>query len=89
MDDEAGGFLLEVDAVVPSPVAVEGAVGAPHRAETVGVAGEEIGGEDVEFPQDLDLERGGQLADFRGAGRGENDLEGRHGRKFKFKLKFK
>jgi len=86
VDDEAGGFLLEVDAIVTCPVAVEGPVRAFYRAESVGVAGEKVGGENIEFPKHLDLQGGGELADLRGAGGGENDLEGRHARKFKFKF---
>ena len=89
VDDEPPAFLFKVDAVIPGAVAVEGAVGAFDRAEPVGMAAEEIGSEHVEFPQNLHLKGGGKLADFRGACRREDDLKGRHGQKFKFKLKSK
>jgi len=78
MDDETGGLLLKVDAIFPGPVTVKGPVGAADSPEAVGVAGQKVGGQDVKFPKDLDLERGGKLADFRGTRRGKDDLKGRH-----------
>ena len=78
MDDEAGLGFFEIDAVFPSAIAVEGAVGPADDAETVGMFFEKVGGEDVEFAEDLDLKRGRELGDFGGTGGGEDDLEGGH-----------
>ena len=53
------------------------------------MTGQEVRCQDIKLAQDLNLEGGGKLADFRRAGWGENNLKGRHGGKFKFKFKFK
>jgi len=58
MDDKAGLGFFEIDAVFPGAIAVEGAVGPADDTETVGMFFEKVGGEDVEFAEDLDLERG-------------------------------
>ena len=89
VNHQAGGFLFEVDPVVPGPVSVEGAIRAFHRAEAIGMTGKKVGGQNVELAEDLHLQGGGKLADLGGAGRAEDDLEGRHAEKFKFKLRFK
>jgi len=89
MDDQAGVFLFKVDAVIARPVAIEGAIGAAHRAKSVGMTGEKIGSQHVKLAQHLDLQGGGELADLRRAGGGEDDLKGRHARKLKFKFSFK
>ncbi|MFM8792952.1 MAG: hypothetical protein ACKOFX_10890 [Solirubrobacterales bacterium] len=89
VDHQAGGFLFEVNPVIAGPVPVEGAIRTLHDAEAIGMAGEKVGGQDVEFAENLHLQGGGKLADLRGAGGAEDDLEGRHGKKFKFKLRFK
>ena len=89
VDDEAGLLLLKIDAVVARAVTVEGTVGPANRAEAIGMTGQEVRGQDIELAQNLDLERGGELTDLRGAGRGENDLKSRHAIQLKFKLKFK
>ena len=89
VNDQAGAFLFEVNPVIPGPVPVKGAIGAFHRPEAIGMPGEKVGGQDVEFAQDLHLQGGGKLADLRRAGRAEDDLEGRHAEKFKFKFRFK
>ena len=78
MDDKAGLGFFEIDAVFPSAIAVEGAVGPADDAETVGMFFEKVGGEDVEFAEDLNLKRGRELGDFGGTGGGEDDLKGGH-----------
>ena len=89
VDDQAGGFLLEVDPIVPSSVSVKSTIRALYRAEAVGMTGKKVRGKDIELAEDLHLQGSGELADLRGAGWAENDLEGRHAKKFKFKFKFK
>jgi len=89
VNHQASAFLFEVNPVVPGPVSVEGAIRALHGAEAIGMTGKEVGGENVEFAEDLHLEGGRKLADLRGAGRAEDDLKGRHAKKFKFNLRFK
>ena len=89
VDDQAGVFLLKIDAVVTGAVAVEGPIRTFYDAETVGMTGEKIGGEDIKFAQHLDLQGGGKLADLRRASGGEDDLESRHAWKLKFKFKSK
>ena len=81
MDDEAGLGFFEIDAVFPSAIAVEGAVGPADDAETVGMFFEKVGGEDVEFAEDLDLKRGRELGDFGRTGGGEDDLKSGHVRR--------
>ena len=78
MDDKTGLGFFEIDAVFTRAIAVEGAVGPADDAETVGMFFEKVGGEDVEFAEDLDLKRGRELGDFGGTGGGEDDLEGGH-----------
>ena len=78
MDDEARLGFFEIDAVFPGAIAVEGAVGPADDAETVGMFFEKVGGEDVEFTEDLDLKRGGELGDFGRTGGGEDDLKSGH-----------
>ena len=80
---------LEIDAVVPSPVAVKGAVWPLDGPEAVGVTGEKVGGQDVELAENFHLEGSRKLADLGGTGRGENDLKGGHRGKFKFKLRLR
>lgn len=89
VNDQAGAFLFEVNPIIPGPISVEGAIRAFHRAEAIRMTGEKVGGQDVEFAENLHLQGGRKLADLRGAGRTEDDLESRHAEKFKFKLKFK
>jgi len=81
VNDKAGLGFFEIDAVFPSAIAVEGAVGPADDAETIGMFFEKVGGEDVEFAEDFDLKRGRKLGDFGGAGGGEDDLEGGHVRR--------
>jgi len=81
MDDESFGGFFEVNTVLSSTVAKESAVGAANRAEAVRMLFEKVSGKDIEFSEDLDLERGGQLSDFGGAGGTEDDLEGGHVKK--------
>ena len=81
VDDEAGFGFFEVNPVFARAVAVEGAVGAANDPEAVGMFFEKIGGEDVEFAEDLDLKRGGELGDFGRTGGGEDDLESGHVRR--------
>lgn len=81
MDDETFRSFFKVDAVFTCTVAEESAVGAANRAEAVRMLFEKVSGKDIEFSEDLDLERGGQLSDFGGAGGSEDDLEGGHARK--------
>ena len=81
MDDKAGLGFFEIDAVFPRAIAVEGAVGPADDAETVGMFFEKVGGEDVEFAEDLDLKRGGELGDFGRTGGGEDDLKSGHVRR--------
>jgi hypothetical protein len=81
MDDESFGGFFEVNTVLSGTVAKESAVGAANRAEAVRMFLKKVSSEDIEFPKDLDLERGGQLSDFGGAGGSEDDLEGGHVRK--------
>ena len=81
MDDKAGLGFFEIDAVFPSAIAVEGAVGPADDAKTVGMFFEKVGGEDVEFTEDLDLKRGGELGDFGRTGGGEDDLKSGHVRR--------
>jgi len=78
MDEQPGGFLFEVDPIVAGPVSVKGAVRTFDRPEAIGMTGKKIRGQDVELTENLHLQGGGKLADFRGAGRGEDDLKGRH-----------
>jgi len=78
MDDETFRSFFKVDAVFTCTVAEESAVGAANRAEAVRMFLKKVNSEDIEFPKDLNLERGGQLSDFGGAGGSENDLEGGH-----------
>ena len=78
MDDESFGGFFEVNTVLSCTVAEESAVGAANRAEAVRMFLKKVSSEDIEFPKDLDLERGGQLSDFGGAGGSEDDLEGGH-----------
>ena len=59
VDHEAFGCFFKVDPVFAGAVPVQSAVGATDRSKPIGVLLEEIGGEDVEFAQDFDLERGG------------------------------
>jgi len=89
VNHQAGGFLFKVNPVIPGPISVEGAIRALHLAEAIGMTGKKVRGQDVEFAEDLHLQGGGELADLRGAGRAEDDLESRHAEKFKFKFKFK
>ncbi len=79
MDHETLGGFFKVDAVFAGAVPVQGAVGATDRSKAVGVLFKKIGGEDVELAQNLDLQGGGQLGDFCGAGGGEDDLKRGHG----------
>ena len=81
MDDKARLGFFEIDAVFPSAIAVEGAVGPADDAETVGMFFEKVGGEDVEFAEDLDLKRGRELGDFGRTGGGEDDLKSGHVRR--------
>ena len=81
MDDKAGLGFFEIDAVFTRAIAVEGAVGPADDAETVGMFFEKVGGEDVEFTEDLDLKRGGELGDFGRTGGGEDDLKSGHVRR--------
>ena len=78
VDNQAGGLLFKIDALFAGSVSVKGAVRPFDGSESVGVAGQEVGSQDVKFPQDLDLKGGGQLADLRGTRRGEDNLKGRH-----------
>ena len=78
VDDQARFGFLEIDAVFPSAIAVEGAVGPADYAETIGMFFEKVGGEDVEFAEDLDLKRGRELGDFGRTGGGEDNLKGGH-----------
>jgi len=78
VNDKAGLGFFEIDAVFPSAIAVEGAVGPADDTETIGMFFEEVGGEDVEFAEDLDLKRGRELGNFGGTGGGEDDLKGGH-----------
>jgi len=59
VDHKAFGCFFKVDTVFAGAVSVQRAVGATDRSKPIGVLLEEIGGEDVEFAQDFDLERGG------------------------------
>jgi len=81
MDDKAGLGFFEIDAVFPSAIAVEGAVRPADDAEAVGMFFEKVGGEDVEFAEDLDLKRGRELSDFGRTCGGEDDLESGHVRR--------
>ena len=81
VDDKAGLGFFEIDAVFPSAIAVEGAIRATDNAKTVGMFFEKVGGEDVEFAEDLDLKRGRELGDFGRTGGGEDDLESGHVRR--------
>ena len=81
MDDKTGLGFFEIDAVFTRAIAVEGAVGPADDAETVGMFFEKVGGEDVEFTEDLDLKRGGELGDFGRTGGGEDDLKSGHVRR--------
>ncbi len=81
MDDKAGLGFFEIDAVFPSAIAVEDAVGPADDTETVGMFFEKIGGEDVEFAEDLDLKRCRELGDFGRTGGGEDDLKSGHVRR--------
>ena len=78
VDDEAGLGFFEVNPVFARAVAVEGAVGAANDPEAVGMFFEKIGGEDVEFAEDLHLEGGRELSDFSGASGSEDNLKGGH-----------
>ena len=78
MDDKTGLGFFEIDAVFTRAIAVEGAVGPADDAETVRMFFEKVGGEDVEFAEDLDLKRGGELGDFGRTGGGEDDLKSGH-----------
>jgi hypothetical protein len=89
VNHQAGGFLFKVNPVIPGPIPVEGAIRALHLAEAIGMTGKKVRGQDVEFAENLHLQGGRKLANLRGAGRAENDLESRHAEKFKFKFKFK
>jgi len=42
---------------------------------------EKVGGEDIEFAEDLDLKRGRELSDFGRTCGGEDDLESGHVRR--------
>jgi len=81
MDDKAGLGFFEIDAVFPSAIAVEGAVGPTDDAEAVGMFFEKVGGKDVEFAEDLDLKRSRELGNFGRTGGGEDDLKGSHVRR--------
>ena len=81
MDDKTRLGFFEIDAVFPRAIAVEGAVGPADDTETVGMFFEKVGGEDVEFAEDLDLKRGGELGDFGRTGGGEDDLKSGHVRR--------
>ena len=81
MDDKTRLGFFEIDAVFPSAIAVEGAVGPADDAETVGMFFEKVGGEDVEFAEDFDLKRGREPGDFGRTGGGEDDLKGGHVRR--------
>ena len=59
VDHESLGCFFKVDPVFAGAVPVQSAVGATDRSKPVGMFFKEIGGEDVEFPQDLDLKRSG------------------------------
>ena len=58
MDDKAFVGFFKIDSVISRTVSVEGAVRAADGPEPIGVFVEKIGGEDIEFTEDLDLERG-------------------------------
>ncbi len=81
MDDKARLGFFEIDAIFPSAIAVEGAVGPADDAETVGMFFEKVGGKNVEFAEDLDLKRGRELGNFGRTGGGEDDLKGGHVRR--------
>ena len=57
VDHEAFGRFLKVDPVFAGAVPVQNTVWATDRSKPVGMLFKEIGGEDVKFAKDLDLER--------------------------------
>jgi hypothetical protein len=59
VDDQAFLRFFEIDPVFVRTVPVQGAVGPANDAKAVGMFFEKIGGEDIKFPKDLHLERGG------------------------------
>ena len=59
VDHKAFGCFFKVDPVFTGAVPIQSAVGATDRSKPIGVFLKEIGGEDIEFAQDFDLERGG------------------------------
>lgn len=81
VNDKPGLGFLEIDAVFAGAITVEGAVGPADDAKTVGMFFEKVGGEDVEFAEDLDLKRGRELGDFGRTCGGEDDLESGHVRR--------
>lgn len=84
VDDDSEQVPLEVEAVVAEAVAGEGASVAGEGAE-VGVLALEFLGEAAELAEDVQLEVPGELAEFGGTGRIEDDLERLHpGSGFRF-----
>jgi hypothetical protein len=59
VDDQAFLGFFEIDPVFIRPVSVQGAVGSANDAKTVRMFFKEIGGEDIKFPKDFHLKRGG------------------------------
>jgi len=79
--ESLGGFF-KVDPVFAGTVPIQSTVGATNCSKSVGMLFKKISRKNIEFAQDLDLERSGQLGDFCRAGRGEDDLKrGHKGRK--------
>ena len=77
MDDDAEDMSFEVEAIVAEAVAGEGAAVAGQGAE-VGVLALEFLREAAELAEDVQLEVPGELAEFSGTGRIEDDLERLH-----------
>ena len=77
VDDDAEDVPLEVEAVIAEAVAGEGAPVAGEGAE-VGVLALEFLREAAELAEDVQLEVPGELAEFGGTGRIEDDLERLH-----------
>ena len=77
MDDDAEHMAFEVEAIVAEAVAGEGASVAGQGAE-VGVLALEFLREAAELAEDVQLEVPGELAEFGGTGRIEDDLERLH-----------
>jgi hypothetical protein len=59
VNHESLGRFFKVDPVFAGAVSVQSTVGTTDCSKPVGMLLKEIGGEDVEFAQDFDLERGG------------------------------